>query len=133
MSNSKQIVIDGNAIHDIPSFYEEINRVFMKDENWILGASLDAFSDLLFGAFGEIKGDEPVELIWINQRRSREKLGFETTLAYYTEKLAPDSPFNKTLFAEKRRALECGEGQTYFEIILEIIAEHPNITLKEAL
>ncbi|WP_439558176.1 barstar family protein [Dyadobacter sp.] len=129
LSNSKQIVIDGNAVHDIPSFYDEVNRAFMQGEDWILGASLDAFSDLLFGGFGAIKGNEPVELVWLNQRRSREVLGFETTKAYYTEKLAPDSPFNKTHFTEKLKALESGEGQTYFDIILEIIAEHPNIKL----
>ncbi len=105
----------------------------MHSETWNLGASLDAFNDLLSGGFGEIKGNEPVDLIWINQSRSREVLGYEVTRAYYAAKLEPGSPFNKTLFTEKLRALECGEGQTYFEIILEIIAEHPNIRVANAL
>jgi RNAse (barnase) inhibitor barstar len=30
----KRIVIDGKSIRDIPSFYAEVNRVFMADENW---------------------------------------------------------------------------------------------------
>jgi hypothetical protein len=37
-----QIILEGKNIHDIPSFYQEINRDFMQNEDWELGESLDA-------------------------------------------------------------------------------------------
>ena len=124
-----QITIDGAAIYDIASFYEEINRVFMADEDWKIGQSLDAFSDLLYGGFGALKGNEPVDLIWLEIEKSRKVLGYEATRTYYEEKLKPDSPFNKSLFQEKLIALEHGVGETYFDILIGIIAEHGNIQL----
>ncbi|WP_221887917.1 hypothetical protein [Chitinophaga polysaccharea] len=56
----KQIIINGDVIIDIPSFYREINRVFMSGENWQLGNSLDAFNDLLYGGFGIGKRRNPL-------------------------------------------------------------------------
>ncbi|WP_254562296.1 barstar family protein [Dyadobacter diqingensis] len=126
---TKQITIDGNSIVDIPSFYVEINRVFMKSETWQIGDSLDALHDLLFGGYGEIGTSVPIELIWINLDKSRLALGYEVTKAYYKQKLEPDSPYNKALFSVKLAALEAGNGDTYFDIILAIIADHPNISL----
>ena len=35
-------VIDGQMFSDIPGFYAELNRIFMADEEWQLGQSLDA-------------------------------------------------------------------------------------------
>jgi len=124
-----QIIINGSAIHDIKSFYDEVNRVFMADEDWKIGQSLDAFSDLLYGGFGALKGKEPVDLIWLEIEKSRQALGYEATKAYYEEKQKPDSPFNKSLFQGKLVALKNGYGETYFDILIEIIAEHPNIRL----
>lgn len=44
----RTIEIDGTTIHGIPSLYAELNRVFMPDEEWTLGESLDALDDLLY-------------------------------------------------------------------------------------
>lgn len=125
---SKSITINGHLIHDIPSFYEEINRIFMADEDWKIGNSLDAFDDTLYGGFGLIKGNESVELNWLNSEESRRCLGFELTKKYYSEKLNAIA-YNKKFIEEKLSALEKGTGQTYFEILLEIISEHKNIYL----
>ena len=127
----KNIVIEGSQIHDIASFYEEINRVFMQNEDWKLGESLDAFSDLLYGGFGEIKGKEPLQFIWKDIDNSKGSLGVEATKAFYEEKLANPSTYNVSWAKEKLEALENGKGQTYFDIIMEIIREHPNIELIE--
>ncbi|GAB3690656.1 hypothetical protein GCM10027592_08070 [Spirosoma flavus] len=123
----KQIEIDGTAINDIASFYEEINRVFMEGESWRIGQSLDAFNDLLFGGYGALKGLDSVELVWHHMDHSRNALGYQTTRAYYLEKLKPGLPYNKKLFAEKLAALENGSGETYFDSILSLIAEHPRV------
>lgn len=123
----KQIQIEGNAVNDIASFYAEINRVFMAAESWVIGHSLDAFNDLLFGGYGALQGAQEVELVWHNMDHSRQALGYQTTRAYYLDKLKPGSPYNKKLFAEKLAALDTGTGETYFEIILSILADHPGI------
>ena len=124
-----QITIDGGSIHDISSFYAEINRVFMADEDWEIGNSLDAFHDLLFGGYGALKEADHAEIHWQNIESSRKSLGYEVTKAYYLQKLYPDSPFNQKHFATKLAALENGTGETYFDTILGIVAEHPNIKL----
>ena len=129
MITKKEIILNGKAVSDIDSFYEEVNRVFMSDEDWEIGNSLDALNDLLYGGFGAIKGNEPVKLIWEDIDVSKSSLGYETTRAYYEQKLKPDSIFNKTLFREKLKVLEEGTGETYFDIIMTIISEHTNIEL----
>lgn len=125
----KTFTIEGSKIRDIDSFYQEINRLLMAEEDWKIGNSLDAFNDILYGGVGALQGATDVELIWLQMEESRKALGYEATKAYYLDKLAPESSFNKPLFQEKLAALENGTGQTYFDVILEIIAEHPKIKL----
>jgi len=125
----QQITITGKNIYSIASFYEEINRAFMQNENWKIGESLDALNDLLHGGFGIMGTNKDIALTWTDIELSRAALGYETTRAYYLNKLKPQSPFNKSYFQTKLDALEAGNGQTYFDIILEIIAGHPNIEL----
>lgn len=127
----KTILINGENIFDIETFYQEINRVFMHNETWEIGESLDAFNDLLYGGFGEIKGKESIELIWKNFEENKKALGLEVTLNFYKAKLKSPEIFNSKFIQEKIEDLHSGNGQTYFEIILEIIAEHPNIQLTE--
>jgi len=125
----KTFTIDGNKIYDIPSLYEEINRVFMANEDWKIGQSLDALNDMFYGGFGEIEGNEEAHLIWKNFEQNRKDLGLELTRAFYENKLKSPSIFNTGFVQEKLAELENGTGKTYFEIILEIIGDHPNIKL----
>ncbi|MBD9470205.1 barstar family protein [Pseudoxanthomonas sp. PXM01] len=124
-----RLTLDGTRIHDIPSFYDEINRVFMQDVDWTLGPSLDALDDLLYGGYGALDGDAPVTLVWTHFAASRDALGVEATRQYLLAKLAQPERFNAAHFQRELDALEAGTGQTYFDIVLEIIAAHPNITL----
>lgn len=126
---AETITIDGNRIYDIPTFYREINRVFMAHEEWELGESLDALNDLFYGGFGRIKGKEEILLEWKNFEQNRQDLGLELTKAFYRNKLKSPSVFNIPFIKQKLDELEAGKGKTYFEIILEIIGEHPNIRL----
>lgn len=125
----KTITIEGKNIIDIATFYQEINRIFMSNENWKIGPSLDAFNDLLHGGFGEIKSKEPITLIWKNFEENRKTLGLKTTKKFYESKLIAPEIYNINFVKEKITALESGDGSTYFEIILEIISDHSNITL----
>ncbi len=127
----KRLIIEGDRINDIPSFYAEINRVLMQNEDWQIGHSLDALNDLLYGGFGELKQDEPVELVWRQLDISKAVLGEAATKAFYLEKLENPGVYNARLIGEKLAALEQGNGPTFFEIVIDIIAEHPNIDLIE--
>ncbi|MCD8081750.1 MAG: barstar family protein [Bacteroides sp.] len=94
---AKTFIIDGNNIHDIPSFYEEINRVFMPEEDGKLGESLDALSDMLYGGYDEIEGNEEVYLIWKDFEKNRTDLGWELTRNDYRSKVSIriQCPFHK--------------------------------------
>lgn len=125
----KQIVIDGFKIYDKTSLYEELNRKLMPDEDWKMGESLDALNDVLYGGFGEIHGKEPIVLTWKNFENNQQLFGFDFTLSFYENKLKFPEQFNLKFIQKSIEELKNGTGKTYFEIILEIIAEHPNIEL----
>lgn len=119
--------INGDQINDIGDFYAEINRLFMKDEDWEIGQSLDALDDLFYGGFGAHKSMEKFNLIWTDIQKSKSVLGLETTIAFYQDKLSKPNKYNSDFAKSKLLALEQGMGQTYFEIIMEIIESHPSI------
>ena len=125
----KKIIIEGKNINNIETFYEEVNRVFMSKENWKIAQSLDAFNDMLYGSFGDIKGKEKIQLIWKDIEQNQKSLGFQTTLDFYQNKLKSPEIFNQNFVINKINELENGLGLTFFEIVLEIIADHPNIIL----
>ena len=129
---TRTLTIAGCNIVDIPSFYAEINRVFMAGEGWVLAESLDALNDLLYGSYGAIKGREPVELVWQDIEASKSALGTATTRAFLTEKLKRPELFNAGVIRGQLDALERGTGKTYFETVLEIIGDHHNIVLVAA-
>ena len=125
----KTLTIIGRNISDIPTFYAEINRVFMAKEDWQLGESLDALNDLLYGGYGAIEGREKVRIVWQDVAASRAALGVETTQAFLARKLQRPAGFDVDAIGRQLDALDRGTGQTYFEIIVEIISDHRNIEL----
>ncbi|WP_231585265.1 hypothetical protein [Sphingobacterium sp. Ag1] len=120
-------MVDGCNINDIASFYEEINAVYMSSESWKIG-SLDGFDDLLYGGFGTFKDATSHCIVWKDIAQSRTSLGVETTLAYYQGKLGAQSPFNQTYFQKKLDELKAGRGETYFDIVADIIRSHRKVT-----
>lgn len=118
-----ELTIDGNRFNDILGFYAEINRVFMAGEDWQLGASLDALDDLLYGGYGAMKHAERIVLHWIAMDKSRADLGLDTTRRWLQEKLETGQ-FNGETIRAQLDALERGEGQTYFDIVMEILEAH---------
>jgi len=125
----KTLTIIGRNISDIPTFYAEINRVFMAREDWRLGESLDALNDLLYGGYGAIEGRERVRIVWQDVAASRAALGVETTRAFLARKLQRPAGFDVDAIGSQLDALDRGPGQTYFEIVVEIISDHRNIEL----
>lgn len=124
------LVLDGSAIHDIPSFYAEINRVFMASEDWQLAPSLDALDDLLYGGYGALAGHASATVHWTHIAHSRAALGAAATRAWLQEKLAQPGTFNAASIGAQLDALQRGGGQTYFDIIMDVFAAHPTLQLR---
>lgn len=119
-NNRKPAVISGSRFSDLSGFYEEVSDVLMNDEDWKVG-TLDGFDDILYGFEGEI--------IWKEAEKSKEDLGFEATNVFYKNKIKQGKPFNIELIQQKLDDLIEGNGQTLFEILVEILESHKHITL----
>ena len=129
---TKTLEIHGGSIRDIATLYQEINRVFMANEDWELGPSLDALDDMLRGGYGAITGRQRVRLVWRDMEVSQSVLGVDATRLHLLEKLDRPDVFNVGLISRQLEELESGSGRSYFEIVLEVIAGHPNIELVAA-
>ena len=69
-------------------------------------------------------------LVWTDFERSRRALGAEATRAWLQDKLDTPGRYDKARIRRDLDALEDGSGPTFFELVLDIIAAHPNITLE---
>lgn len=121
--------IDGAAVRDIASFYAEVNRVFMADEPWDLGPSLDALDDLLYGDVGALGRARPARVVWADHEVSRRALGREATVAHYREKLRHPGAYRAATAQAALDALDAGGGATYFDLVLTVFAGHPDVEL----
>ncbi|WP_326984147.1 ribonuclease inhibitor [Chryseobacterium sp. MYb264] len=119
-NNKKMTVINGSHFSNLEGFYEEISELFIKDEGWKVG-TLDGFDDILYGVNSDIT--------WKNSQKSKEDLGFDLTKEFYENKIRQGKPFNVELIQQKLNDLIEGNGQNLFEILIEIIESHKNITL----
>ncbi|MCJ8155067.1 ribonuclease inhibitor [Chryseobacterium sp. SSA4.19] len=120
-NNKKMTVINGSHFSNLAGFYEEVSNILMNaEDDWKVG-TLDGFDDILYGFQGEI--------IWKESQKSKEDLGFEATKEFYENKIRQGKPFNIKLIQQKLDQLLDGNGQTLFEILVEIIESHKNIKL----
>jgi len=126
--NNKIIAINGNHFSDLSGFYDEVSSVLMKNADWKVG-TLDGFDDILYGGFGAFENGERIEIRWKESQKSKEELGQESTRNFYQNKIRQGKPFNAELIQKKLDDLLAGKGQTLFEILVEIIESHKNITL----
>lgn len=112
--------VDGDRFQTLEGFYDEISRQLVPDV--FSGRNLDAFNDILRGGFGTPEGG--LVLRWLNSEASRRNLGFPETIAYIERKLVRCHASNVPSVEEDLLAARRGEGQTLFEILVEIIATH---------
>lgn len=121
------LTLDGD-VADIAAFYAEVNRVFMAGEGWRLGESLDAFDDMLRGGYGATRGFDAVDLHWRDIERSRHALGVAATRAWIAARIAAPGS-DAARFRAQMAALDRGDGRTYFDRLMEIVAAHDRIRL----
>lgn len=126
-NNRKSAVINGSHFSDLSGFYEEVSQVLMKEADWKVG-TLDGFDDILYGGFGVFENTDQIEIIWKDSQKSKKDLGLEATKEFYENKIKQGKPFNIDLAQQKLDDLIAGNGQTLFEILVEIIESHKNIT-----
>lgn len=100
----------------------------MEGVDWKVG-TLDGFEDILYGGFGVFESKDEIEIIWKDSQKSKEALGFEATKEFYENKIRQGKPFNIHFAQQKLDDLIAGNGQTLFDILIEIIESHKNITL----
>ncbi|AZB10915.1 ribonuclease inhibitor [Chryseobacterium sp. G0162] len=124
----KMIVIHGGHFLSLDGFYEEASNVLMKGTDWKIG-TLDGFDDILYGGFGVFENKEEIEIVWKESQKSRDDLGLKATQEFYENKIRQGKPFNIQLMQQKLDELRAGKGQTLFEILIQIISSHKNITL----
>ncbi|WP_072314067.1 barstar family protein [Agrococcus sp. Marseille-P2731] len=122
---ASELRIDGAAVHGIADLYAQLNTLLMADEEWELGPSLDGLHDVLH-RFDR----EPVTLVWEDSAHSRAALGVDETRRWLQAKLDPTGRFDRARIRADLEALESGTGTTYFELVLEVFAEHPAIALE---
>jgi len=127
-NKKKMTVINGSHFSNLEGFYEEVSKVLTKDTNWKVG-TLDGFNDILYGGFGIFESYDEIEIIWKESQKSKEDLGFDLTKEFYENKIKQGKPFNVELIQQKLDKLIDRNGQTLFEILIEIIESHKNITL----
>ncbi|MGC5743434.1 ribonuclease inhibitor [Chryseobacterium sp. NFX27] len=127
-SGRNKIIINGSHFSDLPGFYDEVSSVLMKETDWKIG-TLDGLDDILYSGFGVFESGEEIEIIWKESQKSKEDLGLELTRNFYENKIRQGKPFNIELIQQKLDDLLSGKGQTLFEILVEIIESHKNITL----
>lgn len=123
------IIISGNKISSLETFYDEVESKLTKNLDWSIGRNLDAFNDVLRGGFGVYEYEEPILLIWENSNESKEKLGWNETIKYITAKLKTCHPANIQLVKDKLESAKQHKGQTLFELIVDIISSHKHIKL----
>jgi RNAse (barnase) inhibitor barstar len=111
--------IDGNAFDDLEGFYDEIQRCLLTAP-W--GRNLDAFNDVLRGGFGT--PDEGFVLRWLHSDRSRSALGYPETIRYLEDKVRRCHPANVGFVRAELESAHRREGQTLFDILVEIIRIH---------
>ncbi len=119
--------LEGGRVQSIDDLYAEFNRLFMSGADWDLGPSLDGLNDVLYGVAAQ--EDSPVRVIWADHAHTSEALGTEATRAWLESKLAQPDRFSMPLLRQQLDDLRHGTGKTYFEIVLEIFAEHSGIEL----
>ena len=121
----KTYTIDGAQFTNLVEFYNAFGVEVLPGKEW--GKNLDAFDDVLSGGYGT--PPEGFCIVWKNSALSHERLGLAETLKYLEHQLSVcDSSQRNSVFAEIGK-LKKGNGQSLFDMIIEIIKEHEDIEL----
>lgn len=111
--------IDGRNFESLDGFFDELGKV-LGTAPW--GRNFDAFNDVLRGGFGSPEGG--FVLRWLHSADSRVSLGYDATIAYLEQLLQRCHPDNAAIVEVELEAARRREGQTIFDLVLEVIRCH---------
>jgi len=115
-----EYIIDGEQFGTIEEFYDTISQILIPGAYW--GRNLDAFNDILRGGFGTPEAG--FILRWKNSAVSRERLAYSETIRWLERELVRCDPGNRQIFRERLEMAKQQEGQTLFDVLVEIIQDH---------
>ena len=117
-TSATDFVIDGNNFEDFTGFIREFNRCFYAYTEGGWNGNLDAFNDYL------VWPEEKYALIWKDSDKSRQRLGHAEMVKWLEECLHHCHPLSVPHMQERLEAAGREEGQTLFDLIVEIIRGH---------
>jgi Barstar (barnase inhibitor) len=118
-SDKAILVVDGSRFSDLEGFAREFSTL-LKDWTW--NGNLDAFDDILRGGFGT--SDEGFVLRWTHSDMSRKALGWPETIKWKKRQLKTCHSDNRARIGQELESARRHEGQTLFDIVVEIIRNH---------
>jgi RNAse (barnase) inhibitor barstar len=126
--NKKVYEIDGNNSSNLHEFATDFTNRLNLEIGWL--GNLDAFNDILHGGFGT--PDEGFILVWRNSELSKQRLGYPETIKWLEERIQNCHPSNVEHFKQRLKFARQNEGQTLFDMLVEIITdeEHKDIELR---
>ena len=122
----REYVVDGATFNTLGDAAAEFNRVLGLTMPW--QGDLDAFNDFLRGGFGT--PHEGFVLVWRGSAVSRERLDYGETIKWLEERVQNCHPTNVPVMQQRLAAARRGEGQTLFDMLLEIVQDHEDIELR---
>jgi len=121
-----EYVIDGAAFTTLAEAAAEFTAALGLVSPW--HGNLDAFHDILRGGFGT--PSDVFVLIWRHSNLSSARLGYGETTKWIEERVRNCHPDNVPHMQKLLSAARRGEGQTLFEMLVEIIRDHDDIELR---
>jgi hypothetical protein len=115
----RQYTLYGRSFQGLAGFFDAVSFA-LGTKGW--RRNLDAFNDILRGGFGT--PDEGFVLRWANADVSAMRLGWEETILFIERKLTTCYPDNVPDVRKDLEMARCHEGQTFFEVIVQIVREH---------
>lgn len=73
--SEKWVYIDGRDIRCLNDFYNQIEYKMTNNIDFKIGRNFNAFCDLLWGGFGIHEYGEPLHIVWIFAKESKQALG----------------------------------------------------------
>jgi RNAse (barnase) inhibitor barstar len=117
---------DGRGSSTLEEFADDFTRHLNLQTNW--RGNLDALNDILYGGFDT--PDEGFVLLWKNSALSKQRLGYPETIKWLNERTRKCHPSNVAHFRQRLALANKNEGETLFDIVVEIISDHPDIELR---
>jgi RNAse (barnase) inhibitor barstar len=114
------IEIDGSRFNDLAGLAEEFSTQALVGNRW--HGNLDALNDILRGGFGTPKGG--FTLRWLNSTLSAERLGYGEMITWLESIRKSAHPSNWQSIEKRLEAARRREGQTMFDMLIEIIRVH---------